>query len=191
MLTRGGILKESWKVNGTIAVLSGLAWVGAYLLHMHFLPFLNRAPGIDLVFIPSGVRLIAIMIGGVWAAIGVCVGSLFLTGPEFQTAQPMVILFIAACSGLCPYLALRASLWATGVDARLAGLTAPKLPLISLGVAVGSSVLHNLLFGVLGLAPWRDFPANAAAMVTGDFVGILLAVVIVYLGLRIWRNAAA
>lgn len=182
-------MKESWKVNGLVAVLSGLAWVGSFLLHQHFLPFLNRAPGIDLLFIPSGLRLIALMVGGAWAALGISVGSLFLTGPEFHTAQPAVILLVAACSGFCPYLALRASLWAVGVDGRLAGLTAAKLPLISLGVAAGSSLLHNLLFGLLGLEPWRDFAANTAAMVAGDFVGILLAVVIVFVALRLWRKA--
>jgi hypothetical protein len=184
-------LKESWKINGLIVVLSALAWAGSFLLHQHYLHFLNRAPGIDLIFIPSGVRLIAIMIGGFWAAVGVCIGSLFLTGPEFHTAQAGVILAIAACSGFCPYLALRGSLWATGAGQGLAQLSAPKLPLIGLGVAVGSSVLHNLLFSVLGLEPWNTFAANASAMVAGDFVGTLLAVVIVFLMLRLYRKRTA
>ena len=183
-------MKESWKVKGLIATLSGLCWVTSYLMQRHFLPFLTQVPGIDLIFIPSGVRLIAIMIGGIWAAIGVSVGSLFLTGPEFQTTQTWAILAIAAGSGLFPYLALRAALWTTGVDARLTTLSPAKLPLIGLGVALGSSVLHNLLFSALGFGTWQAFPGNVLAMTTGDFVGSLLAVVIVFLMLRIYRRQA-
>ena len=184
-------MHENFKIKGLILVFSALAWVGSYLLDGHFLQFLQHTPGIDLVFIPSGVRLIVIMIGGIWAAIGVCVGSLFLVGPEFQTAQTWVVLSVAIGSGLFPYAALRASLWATGVDEKLANLSAIKLPLISLGVAVGSSLLHNVLFSALGLKPWQDLTENGLAMVTGDFVGILLAMLLAFVILRLYRRSAA
>lgn len=184
-------MNEAWAVRGLIVILSAAAWVGSFTIHSRFLPFLEHAPGIDLVFVPSGVRLIAILIGGIWAVIGVCVGSLFLTGPEFQTMQPAVILAIAACSGLCPYIALRASLRATGVQAGLDNLTAGRLPLISLGVALGSAVLHNLLFSALGVEPWTLFARNVLAMAAGDFIGILLAVVVAFLVLRSVRKSSA
>ena len=184
-------LGGNFKIKGLIFILSALVWVGSYLLDGHFLQFPWHTPGIDIVFIPSGVRLIAIMIGGVWAALGVCVGSLFLVGSVFQTAQPWVILSVAAGSGLFPYAALRASLWATSVDKSLAELSAIKLPLISLGVAVGSSILHNVLFSALGLKPWQDLAENSLAMVAGDFIGILLAVVIVFVILRLIRRSSA
>jgi hypothetical protein len=184
-------LGGNFKIKGLIFVLSALTWVGAYLVDGHFLHFLEHTPGIDLVFIPSGVRLIAIMIGGIWAALGVCVGSLFLAGQEFHTAQPWVVLPVAVGSGLFPYASLRASLWATGVDKSLAELSAIKLPLISLGVAVGSSILHNVLFSVLGLKPWQELAENSLAMAAGDFIGILLAVAIVFVILRLIRRSGA
>lgn len=192
MARRGRVvLKERWKVSAVIVACSAVAWVGAFLIHERFLSVFSHAPGIDLVFIPSGVRLIAIMIGGIWAVVGVSLGSLFLTGPEFHTMHPGSILAIAACSGLCPYLALRASLRATGVDVGLRQLTAGRLPVISLGVAVGSSLLHNLLFSLLGLEQWSGFTDNVLAMATGDFLGILLAVVAAFLILRSYRRPLA
>ncbi len=184
-------LGGNFKIKGLIFVLSALVCVGSYLLDGHFLKLLPHTPGIDLVFIPSGMRLIVIMIGGIWAALGVCVGSLFLVGSVFQTAQLLVVLSVAAGSGLFPYAALRASLWATGVDKSLAELSAIKLPLISLGVAVGSSILHNVLFSALGLKPWQDLAENSLAMAAGDFIGILLAVVIVFVILRLIRRSGA
>lgn len=184
-------MKENWKVNGLIVVLSGSAWVASFLAHEHLMPFLSHAPGIDLVFIPSGVRLIAIMIGGIWAVAGVSLGSLLLTGPEFHTMNAGVVLAVSACAGLFPYLALRASMRILRVEPGLGNLSASHLPFISLGVALGSSVLHNLLFGALGLEPWQAFGDHVLAMATGDFLGILLAMVIVLLLLRAIRKPAA
>ena len=180
-----------WHIKGLIFVLSGLAWVTAFLLQGYFLPIFSHMPGIDFLFIPSGVRLLVIMTGGIWAVAGVCVGSLFLAGPEFHIGQPWVILAIAAGSGLFPYVALRLSLLMSGVDKDLGNLSAARLPLISLVVAVGSSVLHNVLFSALGLKPWQDLAENSLAMAAGDFIGILLAVAIVFVILRLIRRSAA
>jgi len=184
-------LTENWKVNGMIAVLSGAAWMASFVAHNLFMPFLTHAPGIDLVFIPSGVRLIAIMIGGIWAVVGVCIGAIILTGPELHTLHPGVILAVSACAGLCPYLALRASMRIIGVERGLGNLAPVHLPFISLGVALGSSVLHNVLFCVLGIESWRDFSDHVLAMATGDFLGILLAMVMVLLFLRVFRKPVA
>ena len=184
-------LGGNWKTKGLIFTFSAFAWVGTYRLNGHFLECFEHTPGIDFVFIPSGVRLLVIMIGGIWAALGVCVGSLFLAGSVFQTAQPWVVLSVALGSGLFPYAALRVSLWATKVDEKLANLSAIKLPLISLGVAVGSSILHNVLFSALGLKPWQDLAENSLAMAAGDFIGILLAVAIVFVILRLIRKSGA
>lgn len=183
-------MKENWQVHVLIVVLSALAWVGSFAVHNRFLPFLEHAPGIDLVFIPSGVKMIAILIGGIWAVLGICLGSLFLTGAEFQTMHPGIILAVAACSGFCPYVALRLSLRATGVHASLGNLTPSRLPLIGLGVALGSALLHNIFFSLLGLEPWHRFVEHVVAMATGDFVGILLAVIIAFLVLRATRRTA-
>lgn len=181
-------MTENWKVNAAIVAASAVAWVASFLLHNHFLAFLNHAPGIDLVFAPSGVRMLFLLIGGAWAAVGICLGSLFLAGPEFQTAQWGIILAIALCSGLCPYVALRASLRLTGVNANLAALTPARLPVISLGVAAGSALLHNLLFAALGVSAWAAFWPNSFAMAAGDFLGILIAMILVFLGLRLLRR---
>ena len=183
-------MKEHWKVNGLVFAVAGLAWVGSFALSRHFLPYFEQAPGVDFIFIPSGVRLIAVMVGGIWAALGVSAGSLFLAGHEFSTGNIGTVLAIAAGSGLFPYVALRMSLRAVGVGARLTQLTPLKLPIVSLGVAIGSSVLHNLLFCALGIQSWKSFVPNTTTMVTGDFAGTLLAVVIVFVVLRIIRRTA-
>ena len=182
---------KNWKINGLVFIAAGLAWLGSFTVTRYLMPYLQGAPGIDYIFIPSGVRMIAIMAGGIWAALGVAAGSLFLVGSEFQLTNPLIKLTLAAGTGLFPYAALRASLWALGVDSRLTQLTPAKLPFISLGVAIGSAALHNLQYCAVGTQPWSSFFANVAAMATGDFTGTLIAVVIVFVVLRFLRKNSA
>ena len=184
-------MRDNWKVNGCIAAVAAVAWVVSFKLQDLFLPSLAAAPGIDLIFIPSGVRLLVILVGGVWAAAGVCIGTLFLAGPEFQTGSPWIVAAVALCSGLCPYLAIRLSLRVMGVDSGLRTLAPLHMPFLSLGVAAGSALLHNLLFAILGVAPWPAFASHTLSMAMGDFAGSLIAVVAAYWCLRVYRRRAA
>ena len=181
-------MREQIQLKGFIVLAAALAWVGSVVLHNRFLPSMAYAPGIDVVFVPSGIRLFAILIGGVWAAIGVSAGSLLLTGQEFGMSNAGAIILIAICSGFCPYIALRVTLRALGVATDLGNLRPASLPLVSLGVAVGSSLLHNLVFSALGLEPWHSLASNVMAMTTGDFIGRFVAVAIVFLVLRFYSK---
>lgn len=88
MVWRGRIvLMEKWKVSTLIVACSAVAWVGAFMIHSSFLPFVSHSPGIDLVFIPSGVRLLVIMIGGIWAAVGFPSARCFSPGPNFRPCR--------------------------------------------------------------------------------------------------------
>lgn len=122
------------------------------------------------------------------SALGTSVGSLFLTGPELNVHDYWQIALAALCTGFCPYLALLAVQRLLGVSRNLENIRPVHLPLIALGVAVGSAVLHNLLFVGLGLQGAHDFAAHAFAMATGDFTGSLVAVTIVFSVLRLRRR---
>lgn len=179
------------KFNGLIAICAALIWVAVVVAHNILLPVMAHSPGIDVVFIPSGVRLVLLMVGGPWAAVGVALGSLFLIGPEFGTGSPSEIAVIALCTGFCPYLALLATQRLFGISANLGNLKAVHLPIIALGVGIGSSLLHNLLFLALGRTQLPRFPGDVMGMVAGDFTGSLLAVGLLCLVVRLRRAAGA
>ena len=181
-------MKDGFELKGFVALASAIAWTVSVQLHERFLPTLSYAPGIDYVYFPSGVRFIAILVGGLWAAIGVFVGSILLWGPEFGLTTWGPVLVLALCSGFAPYIALRATLNVLGVRDDLGNLRPAHLPLISLGGAAGSSLLHNLAFCALGLQPWRSFGTHFVALTMGDFAGIFLAVVVVFAVLRFYRK---
>ncbi|WP_395685633.1 hypothetical protein [Aestuariivirga sp.] len=180
-------MRASLKINGLIVVSAGLLWALTHMLHDVYFPFLNHRPGIDLIFVPSGIRLLLLMIGGVWAAIGVCLGSLLLAGPEFGFDNFPDMVTIALISGFGTYAALRLTQWSFGITQHLGNLAPWHLPLISLCVAIGSSVVHNLAFVGLGVENWAKFADNTIAMAMGDFLGSLLVVAFAIGLLRLYR----
>ena len=179
---------SSVKINGLIVLVSALLWVLTFQLHAAWLPFLSHAPGIDLIFMPSGVRLLLLMIGGPWAASGVALGSAFLVDGQFGISNLGVTALIALVSGFGPYAALRLTQRLFGISPSLGNLAAWHLPVISLAMGIGSSVIHNLLFALLGLESWSNLPDNLLAMAMGDFLGSFLLIVLAVGSLRLYRR---
>lgn len=181
-------MSDSWKINIALFGLSALAWVGIYHANAWMMSFASHTPGISLIFLPAGLRLLLLMAGGGWAAAGISLGAFLCLGAEFQALDITSMVVIAAVAGIGAYGTLRLTCRILGTGATLERLRTGHLPLIGLGVAVGSSCLHNLAFAALGLSPWRDFPQNAFAMAAGDFAGTLIVILCVLVFLRLWRR---
>lgn len=184
---RGNRMREALKINGLIILVSALLWAAAFKVHDVIMPMAYHAAGIDLIFIPSGIRLFAMLIGGVWAAVGVALGSLLLVGGEFNIRSPGEILTIAAFSGFAPYVSLLVSQRLMGIETSLGNLFPRHLPALAFGTAAGSSILHNLLFWVCGFEATDKLPSNTLAMATGDFLGSLMVVILVIGVMRLYR----
>lgn len=179
-----------WTTNLLIILASAALWVGAYQANGWFMSFANQTPGISLLFVPSGLRLLALMVGGLPAAIGISIGALICVPFEFQGVGFGPALMIALVGGVGPYLALRAACRFAGIAPELGNLTPLHLPLIALCVAAGSAVLHNILFAALSINGWRDFGENFMAMMVGDFLGSLITVLLVLGAMRLLRRVA-
>jgi hypothetical protein len=181
-------MPETLKVNALIVLASALVWVVAFKLHDLMLPMTALSAGIDLIFIPSGIRFFALLIGGVWAAVGVALGSLLLAGSEFGLRSPVEIAGIAVCSGFAPYASLLATQRLLGIDRNLTNLFPRHLPVLALGTAIGSAVIHNCLFLLFGLSSAGSIFSRSFAMAAGDFAGSLMMVILVIGGMRLYRR---
>lgn len=175
-------------MNVLVTVSSAAIWIAAVLFQRTFFPWLSHAPGIDIVFMPAGVRLVLLMIGGFYSAVGVGLGSLPFLRPEFGVTDAGDIAALTFSSGFFPYIALLATQRMLAISSNLENIRPLHLPFIALGVALGSSLLHNVLFAALGLQLWSQLPEHSLAMVTGDFTGSLLALIVAYAVVRLRRR---
>ncbi len=181
-------MPETLKVNVLIVLASAVVWVVAFKLHDLMLPMTALTAGIDLIFIPSGIRFFALLIGGVWAAVGVSLGSFLLVGSEFSLHSLADIAVIAVCSGFAPYAALLGTQRLIGIDPNLTNLFPRHLPVLALGTAIGSAVIHNAVFLLFGLASAESIFSRSFAMAAGDFAGSLMMVILVIGVMRLYRR---
>lgn len=190
-MSREGLRKPvRWASLATplLVVLASVAlWLTVVLVENRLLPRILH-DGSDLLLLAPGLRLLLLLVGGGWAAAGITFASLILPGAGGGDAAPWQTILLAVTSGFAPYVSLRLTSRILGVDKNLANLCSMHLPLISLGVALGSSALHAVAFGLSGMVPLPHLPGLALAMASTDFLGCLITVLFVTLGMRLFRR---
>lgn len=150
----------------TALVFIGLNWVN----ELAFGP-LQHSNGINWVFIPAGIRLLATLLFGVAGFEGLLLASLYLDFYHFDFHNDFRAWSGALAGALGPYLAyLFAKHW-FDLRPRLNGLTVPRLLFTGVLCGVMSPVFHHAFIWVqTGLVDW---PA-LVAMMTGDLAGIFI-----------------
>jgi hypothetical protein len=148
----------------TLAFLA-MNWVNE-LLFSH----LEQSNGINWVFIPAGIRLLATLLFGLAGFEGLLLASIYLNFHHFDFQNDFRAWSGAVAGSLGPYLAyLFAKHW-FDLKPRLGGLTPKRLLFTGLLCGIMSPVFHHAFIWVqTALVDWRAL----AAMMTGDIVGIL------------------
>ncbi|MEN9933347.1 MAG: hypothetical protein RIS17_1920 [Pseudomonadota bacterium] len=183
-------MPASLMINGLVLVISAGLWIACFHGNAWLMSFASHAAGISLVFLPAGLRLLALLVGGGWAAGGIAMGAMLCMSAEFPDMGLAQAATISLVAGFAPYLSLLAACRALGIEGSLSNLGAAHLPVMALAISAGSAAAHNLVFASFGITNWQDFGQNFAAMATGDFIGCLVAVTLAIAALRVWRIAA-
>lgn len=175
-------------IIGSIFV-SGIVYLGVSLLNSVLLSSTAVATGIELVYLPAGIRLLIILLFGFWGALGI-----FLTNPimfikYFGTGSITEMVINAGIAAFVPYLVVRACSRYFGVSSSLLELKPIHLPVLALAVSLTTPLAFNIQFLIAGRKPPELFFTNFSAMAFGDFVGCLLVVGFVRLLIAAYRTA--
>lgn len=161
------------RIEFLISLCAATFWVVSVVVQ-NFLPSsLRYLPGVDLMFIPSGVRFFLLLFGGVWAAVGTALGALLTTGVLLLDGQQVSRLWVSAIAGFAPYVGLVIMLRLVGVAQDLRNLRGWHLPILGFGVAVLSSLMHSIYYSLAGHVGPEKFAESVMGMALGDFLGIL------------------
>lgn len=157
--------KQVGYVGITIVAFLVLNWINELL----FLQF-EQSSGINWVFLPAGVRLLATLLFGFAGFVGLLLASFYLNFHHFAFEDVRAISGAVAAAG-GPYLAyLFAKHW-FDLGPRLANLTAGRLLFTGVLCGLMSPAFHHAFMWVAtGLVDWTAL----VAMITGDIVGILI-----------------
>jgi hypothetical protein len=153
-------------VTATTIVFLGLNWVN----ELAFLG-LEHSNGVNWIFLPAGIRLLATLLFGLAGFEGLLLAGLYLNFWHFDFQSDFRAWSGAFASAAGPYVAaLFARHW-FDIRARLQGLTVRRLLFTALLCGFMSPVLHHALMWVLtGEVDWHAL----TAMIVGDIVGIVV-----------------
>ena len=165
------------------AAFSALAFFLLCQINDLLFQHLAYSPGVSWIFLPSGLRLLLVLMLAGPGAIGVMLGSL-LAGLS-RSQEPELALAAALISGLSPWLARWVCLRTMHVKSDLNELSALRLLQMALVFSVFSAVMHQALYAGVGLS--TNFLEGAAVMAVGDLLGTLVVLYLVKLALRRWR----
>lgn len=180
---------ESWLLDAALVVTSGMLWCAVWIANKYLMAGTHVAPGIDLVFLPAGFRLLIVIVFGVWGALGIFLADPLMFMVEFGHGSAREVLINALISGFAPYFTVRAFCRVAGIKGSLTQLRPIHLPLLALAVSIVTPLLFNLHFLAEGRTQPQQFLHNYTAMMTGDFLGCLFVSIIARVGLVIGRAA--
>jgi hypothetical protein len=147
-------------------------FVGALALNELIFKALEFGPGINWIYLPAGVRLLALLLFAEAGAVGILLASwivcfFWLFPDDYLRSFAGGILAAAA-----PYLCYRGAQAWFGIKPSLANLTPRRLLLCALAYSIASPLLHHIWFALHG--DQVDLVRGFAVMFAGDLAGTLI-----------------
>jgi hypothetical protein len=155
-----------------IVGVTALFYVALFLLNDSAFSRLDFSAGVNWVFLPSGLRLVAVLLFDKWGALGIVLGSLMLAFNDARLTDPITVGVAACISGLAPLLARQICLGLTDLDVNLKALTALGLVRIALIFSALSAGLHQSWYAWRGVSD--QALASVLVMFSGDMLGTML-----------------
>ena len=156
-----------WIVAGTF-----IAYIVLYLINSYLFGSLGFSEGVSWIYLPSGFRLLFVLIFAEWGALGIALASMVLSGSFQFNGNIASILGAGFISGFAPFLARYVCRDKLGMDLELRNLTANKLIAVSVVFALMSASMHQVFDTWRGYTP--NFITSTAVMAVGDLVGTVI-----------------
>jgi glucose-6-phosphate-specific signal transduction histidine kinase len=159
-----------------VVLIAGLAFTGSFNFNQYFDGYFVYAPGISLLFIPAGVKLLLVLVGRLPAVIGILIVSVYL-GAGIWPDKSLLTVFIFAFVSLITYpIAAYLVMQTLGIHRDLTNLRYWHIVALSLSASILNGTVHNLIYLWQGVIATEDLWSKSSAMAFGDFFGCLVVV---------------
>lgn len=167
-------------------LFGALGWTFAWqlqLLIQQLIPALGYDVGVSLIFLPAGIRTLAVLVFGFRGAVGVFCGCIFSTIDymgHLPSLDAFMLLIICAISAFSAYLMMQLVCWWRKIGHDLEELQFSDVLFIVFSQGLLSASLHQLVFAKMNLEGVYNNPSTWdtfrlwAAMATGDIVGSMV-----------------
>lgn len=156
-----------------------------YELHELVTPYVAYTQGVDLLFLPAGVKLVLVMVAGWRGAVGCGLSLLSLSTRFWPDLEPIWLLLYSALSVGMTWLVVCFMLKRMALGPMLEGLSFWELVQIDMLNTLLHGIAVNGYFWALGLRSSETFWSAALAMTLGDFLGAGVIMLLVLLVARL------
>jgi hypothetical protein len=154
-----------------LAIFFGLAYLASFYLNAHVVRAQTVFSGVALFYLPAGVKLLAIMVGRYWGALGLWVANFLHTatgwdGLAWSEVFWMSVLWVGTTFTVV-------MMWAQYVGLRtdLKNLTFTSFLWLNLIAALVHGLVFNLYLVLIETRSMTEWVSSAKAMALGDFLG--------------------
>jgi hypothetical protein len=180
-------LKNDALINALLAILSFGLLLGSYRFNELLDPFFLYAPGANLVFIPAGIKLLCLLVGGPAGVIGVLAASSYIS-IELWGSNTFLSTFLLACVSVATYYgAIKLVLLFGKVRRDLSNLNYWHIVVLSATASLMNGFALNFAYFTQSVTPESEVLNKGAAMAFGDFLGCCIVVMLFNAALHFFR----
>lgn len=185
--------RAAWRPPSTgeglwFAAGSALAYLVAWWINRLIAPLEPLYFGVHVVFLPAGIKLLAILVGHHWGALGVAAMEYALRWVSTDSPPDLVsVLELLVWVG-ATYVMVEGILRSGRVPFDLRGIRARHLVGLAAATAVTNAVASNAFALVTGRLAREEFWHLALVWLVGDIVGALLVLGLLQIAVRGWRR---
>ncbi len=182
--------KLSIQTQAVMALGCAVVYFYAFKLNQYWFEQLEFSPGVNWVFIPSGLRLLLVLVLLRTGAIGITLGSIAVNYSfDFAPESHVFNIVTGLISGTSPCLARYVAKNWFKLKTELTNLDAQLLLKISILFAATNALLHQLWFFWIGQI--HDFISSTLVMGVGDWFGTVLVLTTASLVIKLYKLSQA
>ncbi len=173
------------QTQAALMLLCGLLYFYAFQLNVYWFEWLEFSYGANWVFLPSGFRLLLVLVFAMAGSLGITLSSMVINY-SFDPEAHVFNMVTSLISGFGPYLARHLAIRWFQLDTQLHNLSGRVFFQLSVLFALVSALAHQLWFF------WNNkttnFVASTVAMGVGDWLGTVLVLASASLCIRAYKR---
>ena len=172
-MTEAATDKVSLRMQAWLVLACGVAYFYTFQLNAYwFNHWLEFSRGANWIFIPSGLRLLFVLVLATTGGAGIALGSIAINYSFGDPEAHMFNVVTGLISGAAPCLARHLSITWLKLDTQLTNLTSRTFFKVSILFAVINALMHQVWF--YGMGHTENFLGSVTAMSVGDWLGSVL-----------------
>ena len=164
----------SYFQNLALAAIFAALYYLSFWFQLHWLGSFDFVQGVSLLFLPAGIKMLSIVVGGAWGLGGVFVTSMLLSPLVWGDHGFVYALLAQIVWAGVPYLTYQLLKRQLQIDEMLLSLKGSHIAMIAVVTSLTSSLADRSFHFAAGEVQHEIFNTSVWAMMLGDVGGIVV-----------------